>query len=74
MDWQAALDWISDPKIQNTLTWLGGGLVVIASGVWAVVRLLGRSKTVVKVKADRGSSAAGRDLYSSGGEPKNPRN
>ena len=54
-------EWLSDPQVQKTLGWLGGG---VAAGWWAVVKfVLGRPKPSVTVTADRGGMAASRDIH-----------
>lgn len=60
---------LSNPEIQRTLTWLGGGLVIVAGGLWAVIQFFFRrpsSPTAAapstSISADRGSIAAGRDV------------
>ena len=63
---------LGDPRIQATLSWVGGGLAVLAGGVWAVVKFLAGQKggggaappppASVEVLADRGGVAAGRDV------------
>ena len=60
---------LGDAKNQATLSWLGGGLVVLAGGAWAVLKFLaGQEETVAKpvplpgratVRADHGSIAGG---------------
>lgn len=40
MDWQALWVWLSNPRNQQTLAWVGSGGAVIAAGVWAVIRFL----------------------------------
>ena len=62
---QAIWDFLRDPANQTTLTWLGGGVVVLAGGLWAAVTFFaakpegGGGKP--GVSADRGGFAAGRD-------------
>lgn len=58
---------LSDPDNQATLASLGGGLVVVAGGLWAVVKFLfprssGGKPTSQTISADRGGMAAGRDI------------
>jgi hypothetical protein len=66
MDWSTLWNWLSDTANQNTLAWLGGGVVIVLSGIWAVVKFFKKSNkpqiTVAEVRADRGGIAAGRDV------------
>ena len=63
---------LSDPDNQQTLAWLGGGLVVAAGGLWAVVKVFLARRTTsapspsTTIKADRGGIAAGRDVKITG--------
>jgi hypothetical protein len=60
---------LSNPRHQTTLTWLGGGITVAAKGAWAVIRHFARrpepaqptqpSRSTVRAE---GGVAAGRDL------------
>jgi tetratricopeptide (TPR) repeat protein len=59
-------EFLSDPNTQKTLSWLGGGLVVLAGGIWAVIKLFvargnadADDRPSVEVLADRGGIAAG---------------
>ena len=66
---------LSDPDNQQTLAWLGGGLVVVAGGLWAVIKFkLSHSSGSSKpsISADRGGIAAGRDVKIAG-KHKRPR-
>ena len=51
---------------QAILTWIGSGLVVAVSGLWAVVRFFAKrsshEQSKSSINADRGSIAAGRDI------------
>jgi hypothetical protein len=51
---------------QAILSWIGGGIVVVASGLFAIVKLFvksgGENQSNPDVNADRGSVAAGRDI------------
>ena len=57
---------LKDPLNREVLAWIGGGIVVVIGGIWAVVRFFakkpdggdGRS-----VSVDRGSVAIGRDNH-----------
>jgi hypothetical protein len=64
----AMWEWLSDPQVQKTLGFVGGGIAAVIAGGWAVVKfVLGRpkpdggSKSGVTITADRGGMAAGRD-------------
>ena len=51
---------LQDEKNRVVLSWLGGGLVVVVAGLWAVFKLLHRKPgTVMTITADRGGIAAG---------------
>jgi hypothetical protein len=63
---------LTQPDNRETLSWLGGGLVVACGGLWVVLKfLLGRgrsgggssgSASSSPVSAQRGGVAAGRDV------------
>lgn len=73
MNYQALWEWLSNPSNQQTLAWIGGGVVAIACGVGAVFKSLhNKASTGTTVTADRGSIAAGRDAHV-GMPPKAPR-
>jgi hypothetical protein len=62
----ALWSFFTNPKNQKTLSWLGGGAVVAAGGIWAVVTYLwppgNKSGEEAKIVcAQQGSVAAGRD-------------
>jgi hypothetical protein len=61
--------WLQDPANRDVITWIGGGLVVVVGGVWAVVKYFARSGgdggAAPSVRADRGGVAAGRDISNS---------
>lgn len=72
MDLQSLWVWLSQPDNQNTLGWLGGGLVIVCAGLWAIIKFFRDRKErdpSVHVTADRGATAVGRD-YVRGGETK----
>lgn len=57
---------VSAPKNQKSLSWIGGGLVVVAGGAWAVVTYLWPHEAPSPegpkiVCAEPGGVAAGRD-------------
>jgi hypothetical protein len=53
---------VRKPSNQKLLTWLGGGGVIAATGIWAVVTYLWPAHEAPKVEcAQQGSIAAGRD-------------
>jgi hypothetical protein len=57
-------EWLSDPQVQKTLGFVGGGIAAVVAAWWAVVKfVLGNSKSSVTVTADRGGMAAGRDIH-----------
>jgi hypothetical protein len=52
---------------QAVLSWIGGGIVAVATGIWAVVKFIAKSgdqkpSKQPSVNADHGSIAAGRDI------------
>lgn len=55
---------IGDPANRGVLSWIGGGIVVVIGGFWAVFKFF-RTKDdrsgFLTVTADRDSIAAGRD-------------
>ncbi|WP_299623071.1 tetratricopeptide repeat protein, partial [Pelagibius sp.] len=57
MDWQAIWDWLSDPTIQATLSWIGGGFVVVIGGAWIAFTFFWQNKRddspPVQVTADQ---------------------
>jgi hypothetical protein len=67
MAWKSAVwAFLTNPKNQKTLSWLGGGMVVLASGLWAVVTFIWPSHDKAGgqaniVCAQQGGVAAGRD-------------
>jgi len=53
---------ITKPKNRQILSWLGGGLVALAAGVWAVTTYVWPAHDGPKVVcAQQGSLASGRD-------------
>ncbi|MGV1013975.1 MAG: hypothetical protein ACOYB4_03300 [Methyloceanibacter sp.] len=58
---------LEDEGNRNVIAWIGGGLVVVLGGVWAVIRhfMKRRSKTAKRVEASDGGVAAGRDIRNS---------
>jgi hypothetical protein len=62
-------DFLSDPANRAILTWLGGGLVVLAGGIWTVVKFFKGQKRAIspqtsrtKVRAEGGGIGGGRDV------------
>ena len=61
---------LSDPDNQRTLAWLGGGLMVLAGGIWTVVTFFAGRKPSPAAPSEPdpgkvtavGGVAAGRDL------------
>ena len=51
------------------ITWIGGGLVVVVGGVWAVVKFFAKKESgagaALSVRADRGGVAAGGSISNS---------
>ncbi len=57
-------EWLSDPQVQKTLGFVGGGIAAVIAAGWAVVKfVLGRPKPSMTITADRGGMAAGRDIH-----------
>jgi hypothetical protein len=52
---------IKSDKNRAILSWIGGGVVVAASGLWAVVTFLWPDHSPTTVCAQQGSVSAGRD-------------
>jgi len=61
--------WLRDPANREVITWIGGGLVVVIGGIWAVVKFFARKESgagaAPSVRADRGSVAAGGNISNS---------
>jgi hypothetical protein len=58
---EAVWEFLRKPSNQKLLSWLGGGSVVIAGGIWAVVTYVWPAHESPKmVCAQQGSIAAGR--------------
>jgi hypothetical protein len=60
-------DFLKDGSNQAVLAWIGGGIVVVAGGLWTVFKFFlptGKDKSAPSpsVQADRGGIAAGRDI------------
>ncbi len=58
---------LQDETNRAVLAWIGGGLVVLIGGVWAVLKFIlskrtGKSAPAPTVTASHGSIAAGRDI------------
>jgi hypothetical protein len=59
---------IGDPSNRDVLTWIGGGVVVLVGGLWAVLKFLVKksdgntARTAVTASGDR-SVASGRDSH-----------
>jgi hypothetical protein len=72
------LNMISDPTVQRTLSWLGGGLTVLATAIWALFKFYRKggsgSAPSANVRTDTGIAAIGdvnigRDVRISRGVP-----
>src|SRR5688572_9100523 len=60
--------WLRNAGNRTVLGWLGGGLVVLAGGLWiAFTHLTASPPKPPSVSADRGSFAAGGDIRTGGG-------
>jgi hypothetical protein len=60
-------DFLKDGSNQAVLSWIGGGIVVVAGGLWAVLKFFfpkekDKSPPPPSVHSDHGSFAAGRDI------------
>ena len=64
-------NFLKDGSNQAVLSWIGGGIIIIAAGIWAVIKFMAKNsdQKVPKpsVSADHGSMAAGRDISINGG-------
>jgi hypothetical protein len=62
---EAVWTFLKDPANQAVLSWIGGGIVVIAGGIWAVVKFFAKKEDggerKPSVKAEGGSVAIGGD-------------
>lgn len=52
------LAYLKDPGNRAVLAWLGAGVVMIATGLWAIIKFFASKPTV---RADNGSVAVGGD-------------
>jgi len=61
--------WLKDPANQQTLGWIGGGLVAVVGGIWVVVQFFAKKEggrgSAPSVRADRGGVAAGGNISNS---------
>jgi tetratricopeptide (TPR) repeat protein len=61
--------WLQDPANRDVIGWIGGGVVVVIGGVWAVVKYFakpgGDGGAARSVRADRGGVAAGGSISNS---------
>jgi hypothetical protein len=59
-------NFLKDPDNQVLLSWIGGAIVAVAAGIWAVVRFMMKNgdqkPPKSSVSAAHGSIAAGRDI------------
>ncbi len=64
--WDAVITFVSDEANREIVSWLGGGLVVVSAGLWAVFKYVHRSPQApepsVRVTAAHGSIAGGGDV------------
>ena len=54
--------WLQDPANRDVIGWIGGGVVVVVGGIWAVVKYFarpGRDGGARSVRADGGGVAIG---------------
>jgi hypothetical protein len=62
----AIWDFVSDASNRTVLGWIGGAIVVVAGGIWAVIKFLAKLGDLKPPKpgisADHRSMAAGRDI------------
>jgi hypothetical protein len=61
--------WLTNAANRDVITWIGGGLVVVIGGVWAVVKFFAKKESSAgaarSVRADRGGVAAGGSISNS---------
>jgi len=76
---EAILAFLKDPGNRDVLTWLGGGIVVVGGGLWAVVKFFAGKKArddhagvSITASGDR-SVASGRDSNVSLGAKEAPK-
>jgi hypothetical protein len=59
----AVWSWLKDPGNRDVIAWIGGGVVVVIGGVWAVVKYFARpggdGGAAPSVRADGGGVAIG---------------
>jgi hypothetical protein len=58
----ARWEFVKHPANREVLGWIGGGIIVVVSGLWAIVKFLSKQEPRPSVKATNGSVAAGGDM------------
>jgi hypothetical protein len=63
-------DFLADPTNRTVIGWIGGGIVVVVGGIWAIVKFLltrkhEESASTTSVTATHGGVSAGRDIRNS---------
>jgi hypothetical protein len=53
---------LKHPANRDALGWIGGGIIVVVSGLWAVIKFLSKKEPGPTVQATNGSVAAGGDM------------
>jgi hypothetical protein len=63
-------DFLKDPDNRAIISWVGGGIAVVAAGIWAVIKFVAKNgdqkPSQPIVSADHGGMAAGRDISING--------
>jgi hypothetical protein len=58
----ALWEFVKHPANRDALGWLGGGIIAVVSGLWAVIKFLSDKESRPNVKATNGAVAAGGDM------------
>jgi hypothetical protein len=53
---------LKDPANREILGWIGGGIIVVVSGLWAGIKFLSKKEPRPSAQAANGGVAAGRDM------------
>ena len=58
----ALWEFVKHPANREALGWLGGGIIVVVSGLWAVIKFLSKKEPKPSVQATNGGVAAGGNM------------